>query len=115
LGKATVTLELALPVELAAVTMKLSGAGKEAGAVYFPVESIVPKVELPPCTPFTLQVAVVAAPVVRTAVNCWVAPRPTVAELGLTENVGGGGGGVDPPPPQDTKPRTTKQLKTRVA
>ena len=40
---------------LVAVTVTTEGAGTVAGAVYRPVLETVPKVELPPCTPLTLQ------------------------------------------------------------
>jgi hypothetical protein len=59
--------------------------GGEAGAVYRPVESIVPTVPLPPATPFTVQVtALLLLPVTETVgVNCWVAPAAKVALVGL--------------------------------
>ena len=105
-----VTVELPLAPDAEPVTVTLFGEGKEAGAVYLPVPSMVPTVELPPCTPLTLQVAVTAIPLLDVALNCWLAPRATVAELGETVTLGGGGGGVElPPPPQETSIKATRQ------
>ena len=70
---------------------------------------MVPTVELPPCTPFTLQVALTGRALFM-AVNCCVAPKATVAELGDTVRVGGGGGGL-PLPPHEIK--TERSRKTR--
>src|SRR5215468_357503 len=69
LGNATVTLEVPVLPDTEAVTAKVCGLGKVVGAVYFPLLSMVPTVELPPCTPFTLQVALVATPLF-VALNC---------------------------------------------
>src|SRR5215470_10119684 len=55
LGNATVTLVLPLLPDTVAVTGNVWGEGNAVGAVYFPLLSMVPNVELPPCTPFTLQ------------------------------------------------------------
>src|SRR5436305_14561765 len=44
-----------LSAVLVAVTFSGFGAGRLKGALYFPVASMVPKVALPPATPFTDQ------------------------------------------------------------
>ena len=104
------TVALPLTPDAEAVTVTLFGEGIEAGAVYLPVTSMVPTVELPPCTPLTLQVTVTAIPLLDAALNCWLAPRATVAELGETVRLGGGGGGVElPPPPQETSIKANRQ------
>ena len=59
LGYTTVKLALPLAADVEAFTMNALGEGNEAGAVYLPVLSMVPTVELPPCTPLTLHIAVV--------------------------------------------------------
>src|SRR5215510_15405033 len=69
LGKATVTLAVPVPPDALAVTAKVWGEGNAVGAVYFPLLSIVPTVELPPWTPFTLHVALVGSPLL-VALNC---------------------------------------------
>jgi hypothetical protein len=40
---------------LVAITVTVFGLGTALGAVYSPLLEIVPAVEFPPCTPFTLQ------------------------------------------------------------
>jgi hypothetical protein len=59
--------------------------GGEAGAVYRPVESIVPTVAFPPAIPFTLQLtALLLLPVTETVgVNCCFVPAAKVALVGL--------------------------------
>jgi hypothetical protein len=69
---------------------------------------MVPTVELPPCTPPTLQVALTAR-LLLVALNCCVAPRPTLMELGDTIKFGGGGV-PEPPPPQEISTRRKQQL-----
>ena len=60
-----------------------------------PVESMVPRVELPPEIEFTAQVTEVFGEPVTEAVNSYEEPARTVAEEGETETVieapGGGG------------------------
>src|SRR2546430_12908415 len=53
-----------------------------AGAVYRPELEIVPTVALPPVTPFTCQVTAVLLVFCTVAVNCWVPPAATVADVG---------------------------------
>ncbi len=75
--------------------------GAIAGVVYRPVASIVPLVELPPAVPFTSQFTLVFVVPVTVALNCWVWPVNSIAEVGLICTLTTGGGGVlDPPPPQ---------------
>jgi len=50
--------------------------------VYSPELEIVPTVALPPVTPLTCQVTAVLAVFCTVAVNCWVPPIATVAEVG---------------------------------
>jgi hypothetical protein len=70
---------------------------------------MVPAVEFPPETPFTLQVTAVFEVPVTVAVNCWVVPSNTLGLEDETVTVtdcgaGGGGGGDDEPfPPQPTR------------
>ena len=64
---------------------------------------IVPTVEFPPDTPFTVQVTAVFDVPVTVALNCCVLPSSTI-ELGdvsvrVTDWGEGGGGAVDDPPP----------------
>ena len=63
-----------------------------AGAVYRPALEIVPTVALPPVTPFTCQVTAVLLVFCTVALNCWVPPAATVADVGeivtLTAAVG---------------------------
>src|SRR5438876_896764 len=65
-----------------AVTVTVPGLGTTAGAVYSPELEIVPTVALPPVTPLTCQVTAVLAVFCTVAVNCWVPPIATVAEVG---------------------------------
>jgi len=62
-----------------AVTVTVAGL---AGAVYRPELEIVPTVALPPVTPFTCQVTAVLLVFCTVAVNCWVPPAATVADVG---------------------------------
>src|SRR5260370_40372986 len=79
LGYTTVKLALPLAPDAEAVTMNTLGEENDAGAVYLPVLSMVPTVELPPCTPLTLQVAVVGTVPLMLAANCCGPPTGTVA------------------------------------
>ena len=58
--------------------------GSTCGAVKSPAAEMVPSVELPPVTPFTLQFTAVFEVLVTVAVNCCVADRFTVALDGDT-------------------------------
>ncbi|MGA8142727.1 MAG: hypothetical protein WB987_02430 [Candidatus Acidiferrales bacterium] len=73
---------------LVAVTITVEGDGGAAGAMYSalsgPLDATVPSVELPPATPFTVQlIAVEGLPVpVTLTVNACPAPVDIVAEVG---------------------------------
>jgi len=84
----------------AAVTGTVAGLGTDEGAMYSPVEEIVPTVALPPVTPATLQVAAVLLVPVTVTLNCWVVLVATSALGGETLTDTGGGGGLELPPPQ---------------
>jgi hypothetical protein len=66
-------------------------AGTTAGAVYSPELETVPTVALPPCVPFTYQFTEALVVPVTVAVNCWLEPLFTVAEVGDTATVIGEG------------------------
>lgn len=57
------------------------------GAVYSPDGEIVPVLEVPPLTPFTVQYTLVFVVPATVAVNCCVNPLGTVAAVGATDNV----------------------------
>lgn len=91
---------------LVAVTCTMSGEGKSAGAVKVPEVVIVPAEELPPATPFTLQVTAVFVVLATMSVKASEFPSKTEELDGemltaIEGEVGGGGGGTvaDPPPP----------------
>src|SRR5690242_8776164 len=78
----TVTVDVAnavLSAELVALTVTVDGLGGVAGAVYKPLEEMVPAVEFPPTTPFTAQITAVFEVLVTVAVNCCVPEVGTVA------------------------------------
>ncbi|MGH9775744.1 MAG: hypothetical protein ACRD50_12440 [Candidatus Acidiferrales bacterium] len=83
---------------LVAVTVTVAGFGSTAGAVYIPLADIVPMVEFPPATPFTLQETFVLLVPVTAAENDCETPNSTEVEVGLTCTItfGGGGGGDEP-------------------
>jgi hypothetical protein len=78
---------------LVAVIVTLGEEGSAAGAVYNPVESMVPTAESPPPVPFTAQFTAVFVVPVTVAVNCCCSPRKTDAVAGATETVTEAGGG----------------------
>jgi len=82
--------DLVLSAALIAVTVTVAGDGSLLGARYVP-PLIVPTVELPPETPFTLQVTAVFEEFVTVAVNCLVRLRRMLALVGemLTLIAGG--------------------------
>jgi hypothetical protein len=100
-----------------AVTVTVAGLGMVLGAVYNPLEVIVPAAALPPAVPFTCQVTAVFVVPVTVAVNCVLAPGLSVAVAGVTVMVIGGGG--VPPPPQEPRNReaaspTAKKASERM-
>jgi hypothetical protein len=75
-----------------AVTLTLAGFGTFVGAVYIPVEEIVPIVGSPPLVPFTCQETLVLAELRTVAVNCCVFPGCSVADVGeITTAISGRG------------------------
>jgi hypothetical protein len=65
-----------------AATVTVGGLGTASGAVYIPLEDMVPIAEFPPAVPFTCQVTVSSVAFVTVAMNCCSAPTPTVADVG---------------------------------
>lgn len=65
-----------------AVTVTAAGFGTLAGAVNNPVAEMNPTVEVPPVTPFTVQVTAVFVELVTVIVNCCVNPVVTDADVG---------------------------------
>lgn len=53
-----------------AVTLTVAGLGTAAGAVYMPVEEIVPSLASPPLAPLTCQITAIFGALETTAVNC---------------------------------------------
>ena len=74
--------ELVATAWLVAVMVTVAGVGAVAGAVYRPVELIVPHAAPVQPAPETLQFTPMLA------VNCWVAPVSSVALVGLTSTGG---------------------------
>lgn len=86
----TVTVAAALLVVSAmeiAVTVILAGEGTAVGAVYTPVESILPWVASPPGVPFTCQVTPVLVVLATAALNFCVPDTCSVALVGFTVTV----------------------------
>jgi hypothetical protein len=95
---------LELSAVLVASTLTTAGTGKSAGAVYTPLELIVPTHTFPPGIPFTLQSTARFEASVTTAVNGCESPSKTGTEEGVTVTVmtGAGGDGFElarPPQP----------------
>jgi hypothetical protein len=86
---------------LVAVICTVAGDGKSAGAVYTPLEVIVPSDAFPPGAPLTFQLTAVSIVFVTDATNVSWFPSTTdpVAGVTVTPMAGGGGGGGDAPPP----------------
>ncbi len=109
---------LELSARLVAFIVTVAGFGTRAGAVYNPLEEIIPTVLLPPATSFTLQVTAVLPVPVTLALNCCVAPTVKLAVVGaiVIETLGGGGAGcVLLPPPHELRvpAPTSKTIKER--
>jgi hypothetical protein len=106
---------------LVAVTCTLAVAGRSAGAVYAPVDVIVPTTELPPAMPLTLQLTLVSVVFVTVAVNVNWFPSTREPLAGSTVTVmeggGGGGGATAPTPPQPTvhAPAARRAMKPNLA
>src|SRR6516225_193752 len=67
-----------------AVTVTDPPEGGRSGAVYKPLEVMVPILASPPLVPFTLQSTQPLVEPSTLATNCWVAPLTTVAAAGET-------------------------------
>ena len=75
------------------VTTTVGGLGTVAGAVYFPVASIIPQLASVQPVPETLQVTAWLAPLgLPVALNCCTPPAVTVALDGETLTPAGGAG-----------------------
>jgi hypothetical protein len=85
---------------LVAATARFIATGTTAGAVYRPLVEITPTFELPPVTPFTLQVTAVFDVPVTDAVNCCEPPGASTATTGAIQTLvafaNGGGNGPGP-------------------
>jgi hypothetical protein len=79
-----------------------------AGAVYRPEEETVPVAAVPPAVPFTFHVTDPLWPPLTVAVNCWVAPGFSVADIGLTFTETG-----FEEPQQEESPNTRK-IRTQI-
>jgi hypothetical protein len=87
-----------LEAALTAVTVTEPEAGTVPGAVYTPVELIVPVETLPPSTPFTCQVTPVFDVPITLALKAWGVPARTLGLAGDTVTVTADPGGVEDPP-----------------
>ena len=100
--------DLVVSAWLVAVMLTLAGEGKSAGAVYLPVEEIIPSIAFPPGTPLTAHDTSMFVVFVTVAAKVCELPKITAPLVGLTVTTmagggGGGGGGVMTelkPPPQ---------------
>lgn len=99
-----------------AVTVTVAGLGMVLGAVYNPLDVIVPVAALPPGVPFTRQVTAVFVVPVTLAMNCVLAPGLSVAIAGVTVTVIGGGGVLLLQEPRNTEAAspTTKKAPERM-
>jgi hypothetical protein len=99
-GAVATTVAVAVPVFVescddTAVIVTAACAGTVAGAVYRPLDEIVPTVELPPATPLTCQVTVVSVALLTVAWNaCVPVPATTAAVAGVTATDTGGAVGT---------------------
>jgi hypothetical protein len=103
---------------LVAVICTVAGDGKSAGAVYTPLEVIVPSVAFPPDTPLTLQLTAVSIVFVTDATNVSWFPSTTdpVDGVTVTPMDGGGSGGDAPPAPHPNvhAPSANSAMSTAV-
>ena len=109
-----------MSAELVAVTVTVLGEGREAGAVYLPEESMVPRVEVPLATELTDQVTEVLLEPVTVAEKVSVEPARMLAVVGATATVTeSGGGGLCFCPEevellQEASARTSRQTNTNT-
>jgi hypothetical protein len=93
--------DFVLSAWLVAVTVTELELGTRSGAVYRPVEEMVPTVVLPPTVLLTDHVTLVLLVLLTVAVNCFVASTTTEAVSGEIETpTTGAGVTAEPPPPQ---------------
>lgn len=98
---------------LVAVTLMVFGDGGLAGAVYSPVEVIVPTVLFPPATPLTFQVTFLLDGPVMVAVKVIVWPSSNVALAGDMDILTAGAGvkaALPPPQPSESTTRHTRRM-----
>jgi hypothetical protein len=79
-----------------AAMVTVAGAGTVVGATYTPSREIKPWTESPPRMPLTFQTTVWSSESETVALNAWVPPLETVAELGAIVTFEAVGGGVPP-------------------
>lgn len=89
----TVAAAVAVAAEEAALLAMMVTVGEDgtvAGALYMPLVEMVPTVELPPATPFTVQFTAVLLVFETVALNCCVLPVliETLVGLTVTETAG---------------------------
>jgi hypothetical protein len=90
-----------------ALIVTVFGVGNALGAVYIPLESIVPTVELPPATEFTDQFTLIFVVPLTVAAKAPVDPARMVAVAGVTVTLAlplSGEVGVVPPPCGEPRP-----------
>jgi hypothetical protein len=103
---------------LVAVICTVAGDGRSGGAVYTPVDVIVPRVAFPPATPLTLQFTAVSVVFVTVAMNVSWFPSTTDPVVGVTvtpmDGGGGGGGGALPAPQPSVHAPSAKSAMNRI-
>jgi len=100
---------------LIAVTCICAGEGNIAGAVYRPAAVIVPAAAVPPLAPLTLQLTAGLELPITVAENCWVAPRITLALLGVTfTETADEEPMCEPPPPVPVPPTILEQPEKSI-
>ena len=72
-----------------AVTVTIAGEGTAIGAVYTPVDEIIPTVELPPATSLTNQLTAIFEDPVTVAMKVCVMPVCTLALAGVIDTATG--------------------------
>jgi len=103
---------------LVAVICTVAGDGRSGGAVYTPVDVIVPRVAFPSATPLTLQFTAVSVVFVTVATNVSWFPSTTDPVVGDTvtpmDGGGGGGGGALPAPQPSVHAPSAKNAMNRI-
>ncbi len=96
---------------VAAVIVTVEFAGITCGAVYSPDAEMVPTIEFPPATLFTLQFTLSDVIPVTVAVNCTVRPSDTVVFVGETVTLALCPG-IDDPPDENPHPHKLASTAT---